>query len=118
LFIEIAIANQGAIPVGFPLAFRQKSGPAIRLIDNRTKAESTLPTNPVDLNLANEFTAIPPGQSVMLEWVIKPSEIQPFATPEVNVSAEITVFCNIQVNRKIEEFRGTDTLLITGTKTR
>lgn len=114
LFIDIAIVNNGTVPVGFPLAYRQKTGPYIRLVDRRTKAESTLHTNPVNPALANEFTNIPAGKSVIIEWVIKPAEIQQFARPdvEIDVSAEIVIGCKIRVKGNVEEFHGSDTLPI------
>jgi hypothetical protein len=114
LFIDIVIFNHGAAPVGFPLAYRQKTGPSIRLIDSRTKAETHLRTNPADPDMASELTQIAPGKSVTLEWVIKPSEIQQFARPAIDLLAEISVGCKIQVNGKAEEFLGVDTLRIVG----
>jgi hypothetical protein len=114
LFIDIAIVNQGPAPVGFPLAYRQKTGPSIRLVDMRTKEESSLRTNPVDPALANEFTQIEPGHSATLEWVIKRSEIQRFARPEIDLSAEISVGCKIRVNGKVEDFLGSAILRIVG----
>jgi hypothetical protein len=114
LFIDIAIVNQGTALVGFPLVYRQKTGPSIRLIDTRTKAEAHLRTNPADPDMANEFTEIQPGKSVTLEWVIKPSEIQQFAKPAIDLAAEITVACKIKVNGKAEDYLGVNTLRIVG----
>ncbi|HLJ63810.1 MAG TPA: hypothetical protein VKT70_06880 [Stellaceae bacterium] len=118
LFIEIIITNEGSIPIGFPLAFRQKSGPSIRLVDASTKAELTLPTTLADPDLAFDFTTIPPGHSVTLEWVITPSEIKRFEKPAIEVSAEITIACRIQVNGELKDFQGTDALPITGKEIR
>jgi hypothetical protein len=114
LFIDIEIINQITAPVSFPLAYRQKTGPSIRLIDTRTKAEVHLRTNPADPDMANEFTQIGPGKSVTLEWVIKPSEIQQFAKPTIDLSAEITVACKIEANGMAEDFLGIATLRIVG----
>ena len=114
MFIDISIANHGLSPVGFPSALLQMTGPSIRLIDRRTHAEISLPTNPGDLDLVGDLTSIPGGQSLDLEWVIDPSEIEHFAKPEIDISAKITVACEISVDGKMEDFQATDTLHITG----
>jgi len=116
LFLTITITNQGPTPIGFPLAFRQKSGPSIRLVDLHTKVGSTLPTTLAAPDLARDFTTIAPGHSVTIAWVIKSSEIEQFAKPAIDIAAEVTIACKIQVNGKEEEFRGMDIFSISSEK--
>lgn len=112
LVIQIAIVNHGPKPIGFPLVYQQTRGPSIRLVDMRTKANSILRTNPVDPALENEFTQIGPSESATLAWVIKTSEIQQFGKTEIDLSAEISLGCKIEVNGRLEDFQGWDTLRI------
>ncbi len=112
IFLDIRITNNQDSGIGFPLAFRQKTGPVIRLIDTRTKAETYLKTNLADLGLREKFTLIPAGETVNLEWVITADELRGFGDRFVDVSAEITVKAKIQVKDKLVDFQGTDTLRI------
>lgn len=114
LFIDIAIENRGSSPVGFPLALRQMTGPSIHLIDRRSHSDITLPTNPGNPDLADELTSIDAGQALKIDWVIKPSEIDHFANPDIDITAQVTLACKIKVNGKMEDFRATDSLHITG----
>jgi hypothetical protein len=117
--IEVTIVNTGAVPVGFPLAFRQTTGPSIRLVDRRSDAERTLRTNLASLALADEFTQIPPGGSARLTWVIKRSEIQAYvggAPADLDLTAEITVACKVQVGGQVQDYSGSSTLHIVGSR--
>lgn len=114
LFIHIIIENKTAAAVGFPLAFRQKTGPVIRLIDRHTKAETNLRTNLADPALLDQFTTIGPSHSAVLEWVISPSEIEQFGINKIDLDAEITIACKLKVDGKLEDFQGSGTLHIVG----
>lgn len=113
LFLTIHIVNNQKIPVEFPLAFRQQAGPVVRLVDRATKAETYLRTNPANLDLLEKWTTIAPAKAVALEWVISKDELQQFGAM-VDLSAEITVMAHIKIGGVPIEFRGTDTLQITG----
>lgn len=113
LFLDISIRNNEKTEIGFPLAFVQKTGPIIRLIDTRTKAETHLHTNPADFALLERFTPVPPGQSVALEWVIMAGELKQFGEI-VDLSAEITLKAKIKVGNRRADFVGADTLRIVG----
>jgi hypothetical protein len=117
MFLDIKITNNQPINIGFPLEFLQQSGPIIRLIDNRTKAESYLKKNLADLALQNQFTQIKPGGSVILEWVIFSNEIQQFSSQHLDLTAEITVMTEIFINGKKVEYLGTETLRILNKQT-
>lgn len=112
MFLDISITNNHKSGIGFPLAYLQKTGPIIRLIDTRTKAETNLKTNLADFDLREKFTLIQPGKAVLVEWVISSYELQQFGGDFVDLSAEITVMARIQVSGKQVDFRGTDTLQI------
>ena len=112
MFLDISITNNQKIEIGFPLAYLQETGPIIRLIDTRTKAETYIRTNLGDFDLREKFTLIQPGKSVDLEWVISSYELQQFGGGYVDLSAEITVDAVIQVSGKQVDFSGTDTLRI------
>jgi hypothetical protein len=112
LFLDIKITNQHNSAVGFPLAFRQKTGPIIRLIDPRSKRETHLRTNLADLDLQDQFTMIPAGGTAVLEWVITAADLRQFAAEHIDVIVEITVMAKISVNGKPLEFQGIDTLRI------
>jgi hypothetical protein len=90
LFITLTITNNSNTPAGFPLEFRQKTGPAVKLTDTRTKAHTYLRTNLADLALRQKLTPIPPHKSVTLEWLIHPSELQQFGTP-IDLTATFTL---------------------------
>jgi hypothetical protein len=116
LLLEISIKNEQSAAVGFPLTYRQKTGPSIRLMDTRTKAEAYLKTNLADSDLRSQFTSIAPGQSVLLEWVITNGELEQFLGTDVNVVAEITVQADVQSGGKLANFKGADTIRIVGKK--
>jgi hypothetical protein len=112
--IDIAITNPQTYPVGFPLAYMQKTGPAIRLIDTRTKRSFYLGTNPPDASLLKKVTEIPPGGTVTLKWVIGNDEIERFGNIDVDVSAEVILSTKVHVKSKVEDFLGRDTIHIVG----
>jgi len=112
MFLDISITNNSEKAIGFPLAYLQKTGPIIRLIDTRTKVETNLKTSLADFDLREEFTLIQPGKAVLVEWVISSYELQQFGGDFVDISVEITVMAQIQVSGKQVDFRGTDTLRI------
>lgn len=114
LHLQISITNRQPVAIGYPLTFRQKTGPSIRLFDPRTKEEAYLKTNLADLALKEKFTQIAPGKSVTLEWVITSAEIDPFATPSVDIMAEISLYAEVDLQRKRVETDVTDILHITG----
>lgn len=113
LFIDIRVRNDQPAPVGFPLAFIQKTGPVIRLIDVRTQAETFLPKNLADLALRDQLTTIQPGGSVAIAWVISADELRQFGGDRVEVQAEITIAAKVRVSNRDIDFKGTTMLRIT-----
>jgi hypothetical protein len=96
--ISIRISNTHDRPVGFPLAFRQKTGPYILLIDTATQAQKQLKTNLASLDLREQFTTIEPGQSVSLSWMISCNELKQFAGLRVDVTAQINITADVLVD--------------------
>lgn len=113
VFIDIVLTNRGATPVDVPVAFLQQSGPAIRLVDARTRAETYLRKPPADLELRGRTSTLAPGASVTLAWVISTTELAQFGRP-IDVSAEITISTEIRVAGQATPFEATATLRFTG----
>ena len=114
LAIEIRLTNKDSTAIGFPLAYRRKTGPIIKLIDPRTKAETNLKNNLADLDLRSEFTKIAPGESVSLRWVITADEVQQFGSRPLDIIAEITIAAMVQWDGNRGDFRGSVKLRIVG----
>jgi len=112
LWLDIEIANTGTGQIGFPLAFMQKKGPIIRLIDSRTGADTHLRTNPADFSLLDQLTPVPAGHPIRLEWVIMAHEVRQFGGQFVDLSAEVTVMAPIRANGGKVEFQASDTIRI------
>ena len=108
IFLDIKVFNNENVEVGFPLEFVKSKGPITRLIDNRTKADTFIPTHPPDGDLLEKYTTIRPGESVDLEWVITAEELQQYGT-DVDVSIEVTIMADILVKGQKVNFRGNNT---------
>lgn len=105
LFVELLITNPHDRPIGIPLAYLQKTGPMVRLVDARTRADTYLRTNLASDALRSVVTEVPPRGSVQLNWVINPDELLQFGSP-VDVGAEFTVMTQLQVDGKTVPFTG------------
>jgi hypothetical protein len=111
LFLDIHVENRLTTDIEFPLAFIRKTGPSIRLVHERTGAETQLRTHLADLDLRQELTVVPPGGSVRFAWVIHESELAQLGSP-IDVTAEVVVFGELRVSGKTERFRAVATLRI------
>jgi len=109
--IDIRIINRHGTAIGIPLAFLQGAGPIIKLVDSRTRADIHTPRNPANPALLRQFTMLQPGESALLQWILTPEDLEQFG-PYVDLTAEITIMADIQVNGSTIEFRGSDTLRI------
>ena len=112
LFLEIAVTNPTASPVGFPLAFVQKTGPSIRLINRRTGQETNLRTSLADLALRDELTPVAPGRAVTIAWLITVFELRHMGGADVDLLAEVTVSAGIARDGQRVPFLAMDTLRI------
>jgi hypothetical protein len=108
IFLDIKIFNNENADVGFPLEFVKSKGPITRLIDNRTGADTFIPTHPPDGDLLEKFTTIRPGESADMEWVITAEEVEQYGK-DVDVSIEITIMADILVKGKKVNFKGSST---------
>ncbi len=88
--IAIAIKNNLATEVEVPIAFMQKTGPSIKLIDTLTEKVAGLRTNLADFKLLENLTKIKPGQSASINWVISSYELQQFRHEFVELTAQAT----------------------------
>jgi hypothetical protein len=75
LWLLIDITNRGTQALGFPLAYLQKAGPVVQLIDRRSQQSTHLKRNLADHALQGQFTPIAPGGSLRLEWVVTAAEL-------------------------------------------
>lgn len=107
IFLEIKIANNESTDVGFPLEFLKSRGPVTRLTDNRSGAETYIPTHPADGDLMEKYTTIRPGESITLEWIITAGELEEWGK-DVNVTVEVTIMADILVKGKKQSFRGSN----------
>jgi hypothetical protein len=108
IFLDIKIFNNEDVEIGFPLEFVKSKGPITRLIDNRTGADTFIPTHPPNGDLMEKFTTIKPGEFLDLEWVITAEELQQYGA-DVDVSIEITIMADVLVKGKKVEFKGNNT---------
>ena len=106
LKIEIKVANQGQVEVGFPQEFKQKTGPSIKLEGVNLK------TNLADQALMRKFKKIKPGESIVMNWIIFAGEIKTYGLGKKELEAVVTVFCDIEVNKQLKPFSGTAVLRI------
>lgn len=92
--LEIRITNQGTREIGFPLAPLQSQGPLVRLIDNRSGTEYTLPAS---MPGPPEYTPLQPGQTATLQWVIAGEELRKLGSRPVDATAEISVTVEVRI---------------------
>lgn len=112
LLLDIIITNNQNEVIGFPLEYMRERGPAIKLIDSRTKAEQSLMTKLADWELKEKFTLIKPGESLSISWIIFSSEIQYFGINNLDLSAVITIMVDIKVRNKIVTLLSSDSIQI------
>lgn len=105
IFLDIKIYNNESTEVGVPLEFLESKGPITRLIDNRTGAETFIPTHPPDGDLLEKYKTLRPGESADMEWVITAEEIEQYGK-DVDISIEITIMADILVKGKKINFKG------------
>lgn len=114
IYLDIDISNKHDTRIGVPLAFIQKTGPVVRLLDSRSGKESYVPKKLASFDLKNEITWIEPGQSVQLAYMVSSNELRQFDTRYVNVELEVTVMLECQIDGTATDFVGLDSLRITG----
>lgn len=112
LFFDVAIKNLHAADIGFPLAFVQKAGPSIKLIDIRSGKSTHVGTALADWALKTQFTVIAPGQSVGFQYLITADELEELGGPEVDLTAEVTVFAGVKVGDEVADRMAVTTMHI------
>lgn len=109
--IEIRLFNPGPAVVGAPTEFIQKAGPSIKLIDQKTGAAMSLKRNLADMELLKQFKMIAPQKFEAIRWVIYKSEVNR-VPGEGDITVEVTIAADIQVNGKTVPFTGKGTMTI------
>ena len=95
--IEIIVQNNGSYPIGFPQAYIQARGPAMKLIDTITGAQKTLKIGLANHDLMAQFTTLEPNNSLTMTSVIRASELTSLRKEYVNLVAEIGITINVKV---------------------
>jgi hypothetical protein len=88
--IAIEIKNNLATEIEVPIAFMQKTGPSIKLIDTLSEKVAGLRTNLADFKLLENLTKISPGHTVSINWSISSYELQQFRHEFVDLTAQAT----------------------------
>jgi hypothetical protein len=86
--IAIAIKNNLSTEIEVPMAFIQKTGPSIKLIDASSERTTWLRTNLADFKLLENLTKIKPGESASINWSISSFELQQFRHEFVDLTAQ------------------------------
>ncbi len=110
--IVITITNRSLVPVDVPIAFLQQSGPVIRLIDERTRAELYLRKPPANFELLRTPTTLASGASADIDWVIHTAELRHFGSP-FDVTAEITIATQVGTAGQTTQYTDATTLRFT-----
>jgi hypothetical protein len=98
--VVVSIKNNQPTSIELPLAYLQKTGPIIKLIDNVSKQEVFLKKNLASTDLRKSLIKIQPGKSVSIDWVLTSSELLQFNNEIVDITAEVTVFTSIKTDEK------------------
>ena len=112
LFFDVGIKNIHATDIGFPLAFVQKAGPSIKLIDNRSGKNTHVGTALADWALKTQFVTIPPGQSVGFPYLITADELEELGGEDVDLTAEVTLFAGVKIGDEVADRMAVTTMHI------
>lgn len=98
--VVVSIKNNQPISIELPLAYLQKTGPIVKLIDNTSRQEVFLKKNLASHDLRKTLIKIQPGKSASIDWILTSSELLQFNSEAVDITAEITVSTNIKTTAK------------------
>ena len=112
LVIVVRITNNERTPVAVPLAYLRRVGPAVRVIDARTRTATYLSTSLADPGSRGELTSIEPGASVSFEWVIPREQLPQTGLGTADISAEVTVKMEVEREGKTMQLVGSDKIRI------
>lgn len=116
MVIDIVISNISAVDVGFPLAYLERRGPTVLLIDSVSNAQLPLRINLAPRSLLTNFVVLKPGQSVTLDTIIHRTQLLMFRKKFVDVIARVSPAVKIQIgdNRELVGLGVTASLRIIG----
>ena len=95
--VVATVKNTGSDPVGFPLAYLRRRGPAVTLVDTETGRELPLRINLAPSSLLKEFTVINPGESVNFETAVRRDEIISFKDRFVDLTVKMSPAVDVQI---------------------
>ncbi len=100
--IVVTIKNNHSTEISIPVAYRQKTGPIIKLTDTLTQRSTNLKVNLASPELLKNLTKIAPSQSASINWYIAPFELMQFNHDKVDVTVEATISTKIWIASKDE----------------
>jgi hypothetical protein len=74
-----------------PLAHIKKTGPTIKLTDNKEKWTVFLKKNLADPALHKDLAKLAPGKILVIDWVLTNTELEQFGTNPVDLTVEAIV---------------------------
>lgn len=89
--IVISVKNDGPSDIELPIAFMQKTGPSIKLINNKNNRSVFLKKNLAPPELRKNLTKLAPNKSILIDWVLINSELQQFGNESIDLTAEVTI---------------------------
>jgi hypothetical protein len=89
--IVVSIKNNQENDIGVPVEYLQQTGPTIELTDALSQRSTNLKINLGQHALRKKFTAVAPGQSVVVRWYIAPFELRQFGHGAVDVTAKVSI---------------------------
>jgi hypothetical protein len=109
LWFDIKLTNPTEGNIEVPLAYLQKTGPVIRLVDRRG-GETHVRRPLADPDLKGQLTAVPPGGSVMIAWVLHDADVAQLGEGVAEVTAHLTIATDLELDGRTQPFKGTTQL--------
>lgn len=91
IYLHITLKNEQDFAMNLPLEFIARTGPFIRLINNKNGRFAAVGTGIPDVNLRAKLTPLKPGESFTFTWAISRGEIEQLETDPVDLSAVVTL---------------------------
>ena len=110
--LEITLTNVSREEIGFPLEYVQKAGPLVQVIDRQTRKEQPLRRNLADHALREKLTAIAPGKSLVVRWVVTAHELELYGGNPVDAIIEVSVVTKVKAGDAMADLNCSGTLSI------
>lgn len=112
--ILICIKNKGKSEVSIPVAYLQKAGPIMTLIDERTGKTLSIRRNRPPSKLLKELKIVAPGSEADLHWSITREEVETFRHEIIAISVEVKLIMPAVVDGVEERMMAIGTTKIVG----